>query len=70
MQGNGLSIPIHRDTISVTDVMVMDTAASAIVAANLSGTGSVTGVLRQAANITNVSSMPIPVKKIFRIITQ
>lgn len=61
MEGKGLSMPIQRDTMSVTEVMVIETAASDMVWASLSGTGSVTGVLLQAASITNVSSIPIPV---------
>lgn len=60
MLGKWDSIPIQRLTISVTEVIVMETAASAIVAANRSGTEAVIGVLRQAASITNVSSIPIP----------
>lgn len=43
--------------------MVMLTAASDIVWPILSGTDNFTEVLRQAANITNVSSIPIPVGK-------
>lgn len=59
--GNGLRIPIQKDTISVTDVIVIETAASESMLPILSGTDHFTGVLRHAANITNVSSMPIPV---------
>lgn len=62
MDGNGLSVPIHNDKMSVTEVIVMETAASDIVFPNLSGTEAVTGVRLQAANITNVSSIPIPIK--------
>ena len=58
--GNGLLFPIHKLTISVNDVMVMETAASESMWPVLSGTSMVTGVLRQAANITYVSSIPIP----------
>lgn len=60
MAGNGLNFPMQKLTMSVTDVMVIDTAASESVLANLSGTSMVTGVLLHAANMTNVSSMPIP----------
>lgn len=60
MAGNGLNLPIQKLTMSVTEVMVIDTAASDSVRANLSGTSIVTGVLLHAANITNVSSIPIP----------
>lgn len=54
-------MPIKKDNISVTEVMVIETAASDNIMAILSGTGSLGGVLRHAANITNVSSIPIPV---------
>lgn len=47
--------------MSVRDVMVMETAASLNVAAILSGTGFEMLVLLQAANMTKVSSIPIPV---------
>lgn len=60
-EGNGENIPIKKDNISVTEVMVIETAASDNMMAILSGTGSLGGVLRHAANITNVSSIPIPV---------
>lgn len=60
MEGNGLSMPIHRLTRSVTEVMVMETAASDSILATRSGTFIVTGVRLHAANITKVSSMPIP----------
>lgn len=49
--------------MSVSDVMVMLTAASLIMWPMRSGTESFTDVLRQAASITNVSSIPIPVEK-------
>lgn len=58
--GNGHMIPIQNDTISVNDVIVIDTAASDIITAIRSGTSILTDVRRQAANITNVSSIPIP----------
>lgn len=60
MAGNGLNLPIQKLTMSVTEVIVIDTAASDSVLANLSGTSMVTGVLLHAANMTNVSSMPMP----------
>lgn len=59
--GNGLMIPIQNDTISVSDVIVIDTAASDNIKPIRSGTDSFGDVRRHAANITNVSSMPIPV---------
>jgi len=62
MAGNGLNFPMQKLTMSVTEVMVIDTAASDSVLANLSGTSMVTGVRRHAANMTNVSSMPMPEK--------
>lgn len=60
MAGNGLNFPMQKLTMSVTEVMVIDTAASDSVLASLSGTSIVTGVLLHAANMTNVSSMPMP----------
>lgn len=60
--GNGLIIPIQNEMISVSDVIVIETAASDIMIPMRSGTSSLTDVRRQAANITNVSSIPIPVK--------
>jgi len=62
MAGNGLNFPMQKLTMSVTDVMVIDTAASESVLASLSGTSIVTGVLLHATNMTNVSSMPMPEK--------
>lgn len=56
-------MPMKKDIISVRDVMVIDTAASLNVAAILSGTGLEILVLLQAASITKVSSIPIPVKE-------
>lgn len=47
-------------TVLVTEVMVIDTAASLRVSPILSGTDFVGDVLLQAASITNVSSIPIP----------
>lgn len=46
--------------MSVTEVMVMETAASDNMIAIRSGTGSFGDALRHAASITNVSSIPIP----------
>lgn len=56
-------MPMKKDIISVKDVMVMETAASLNVAAILSGTGLEILVLLQAASMTKVSSIPIPVIK-------
>lgn len=58
--GNGLKMPIQKDTISVTEVIVIDTAASDSIKPIRSGTLSFIEVRRHAANMTNVSSMPIP----------
>lgn len=63
MPGKGLLLPIHKLTTSVKDVIVTDTAASASIFAVLSGTLMVIGVLLQAASITKVSSIPIPIGK-------
>lgn len=57
---NGLIIPKLNDTILVTDEMVMETAASDIIMPIRTGTGSFGDVRRQAASITNVSSIPTP----------
>lgn len=57
---NGLKMPIQNETISVTEVIVIDTAASDIIRPMRSGTLSFIEVRRHAANITNVSSIPIP----------
>lgn len=57
---NGLMIPIQNETISVTDVIVIETAASDIIKPIRSGTDSFGDVRRHAASITNVSSIPIP----------
>lgn len=56
----GLNTPMKKLTVSVTEVMVMETAASLNVCPILSGTDFVTEVLRQAASMTKVSSIPIP----------
>lgn len=58
--GNGEKMPMKKDSISVTDVIVMETAASESIIAIRSGTGSVGAVRLQAASITKVSSIPIP----------
>lgn len=62
--GKGLNKPIQKLIISVTDVIVIDTAASDIISPILSGTECFMDVLLQAANITKVSSRPIPKKTI------
>lgn len=53
--------PMKKDTMSVTEVIVMDTAASLKVCAIRCGTGSIMFVRLQAASMTKVSSIPIPV---------
>lgn len=53
-------MPMRNDTMSVNDVIVIETAASDNIKAILSGTASLTDVRRHAANITNESSIPIP----------
>lgn len=58
--GNGEKIPMKNDNMSVTDVIVIETAASDNIDAMRSGTGSFGEALLHAANITKVSSMPIP----------
>lgn len=60
--GKGEKMPIQKEIMSVSDVMVMLTAASDIMCAMRSGTDSFTDVRRHAANITKVSSIPIPVE--------
>lgn len=60
IDGNGLTTPISSDIISVNDVMVMETAASDNIRPIRSGTDNLTDVRRHAANITNVSSIPMP----------
>lgn len=50
--GKGLLLPINKLTISVSEVIVIETAASDSICAVLSGTFMVTGVLLHAANIT------------------
>lgn len=59
-EGKGLKTPIAKLMMSVTDVIVIETAASLSVIAILSGTLCFIEVLLQAANITKVSSIPIP----------
>lgn len=53
-------MPKVNETMFVRVVIVIETAASDIVRAILSGTDCFNEVRRQAANITNVSSIPIP----------
>lgn len=53
-------MPMKNESISVTEVIVMDTAASDNIIAILSGTESFGDARLHAANITNVSSIPIP----------
>lgn len=60
-EGNGLMMPIQKDIMSVSDVMVMDTAASDIVSAIRLSTPHLGEVRRHAASMTKVSSMPMPV---------
>lgn len=62
-EGNGENMPMKNDSMSVTDVIVMDTAASDNIFAIRSGTDILHEALRHAANITKVSSIPIPDKK-------
>ncbi len=59
--GKGVMTPIQKLIMLVTDVMVIDTAASSKEADILSGTGVWTEVRRHAPSMTNVSSMPMPV---------
>jgi len=59
-EGKGLETPIQKLHRSVTEVMVMDTAASLSIWAILSGTAFLIEVLLHAANVTKVSSIPIP----------
>ena len=59
-QGNGVMTPTKKLSISVTDVMVMDTAASLNASDIRSSTGACMLVRLQAPNITKVSSIPIP----------
>lgn len=61
--GNGLIMPIQKEIMSVSEVIVMLTAASDIMWPIRSGTDSFTDVRRQAASMTNVSSIPMPVEK-------
>lgn len=63
MDGNWLTIPIQNDIISVNEVIVIDTAASDNIKPIRSGTGNFGEVRRHAANITNVSSIPMPIEK-------
>lgn len=61
--GKGLSIPIQKLIISVTEVIVIETAASDNIFPIRSGTLCFIDVRLHAANITNVSSRPIPKTK-------
>lgn len=54
---------MKKDNISVTEVIVIETAASDNMIAIRSGTGSLGEARLQAANITNVSSIPMPENK-------
>lgn len=56
-------MPIQNDKISVREVIVIETAASDIVYPIRCSTDNLGEVRRQAASITNVSSMPIPFSK-------
>ena len=59
-EGKGVITPMKKEIILVREVMVILTAASAYVLDNRSATVSWRRVLLHAANITKVSSMPIP----------
>jgi hypothetical protein len=61
-EGNGVITPIQKLIMLVTEVIVMETAASSKDADILSGTDEWIDVRRQAPNMTNVSSIPIPEK--------
>lgn len=61
--GNGENIPIKNDNISVTEVIVIETAASDNIIPIRSGTGNFGEARLHAANITNVSSIPIPARR-------
>lgn len=58
--GKGEKMPMKNESMSVTEVIVIETAASDNMMAIRSGTGSLGEVLRHAASMTNVSSIPIP----------
>lgn len=58
----GLTIPVKNEILVVIDVIEIETAASDIMCPIRSGTDSFTDVRLHAANITNVSSIPIPLK--------
>lgn len=55
-----LTTPIKNEIIEVSEVIVIETAASDIVRPIRSGTDNLLEVCRHAANITNVSSIPMP----------
>lgn len=56
-------MPMRNEIKLVTEVMEMETAASAYVWPNRSGTGRRESVRRHAANKTKASSMPTPVER-------
>ena len=62
-EGKALVIPIKKLNMSVTDVIVTETAASESIKAVRFGTLSFKDDRRHADNITNVSSIPTPKKK-------
>ena len=57
-------VPMAKASASLTDVMVMDIAASEKAWRIRSSTVHVTSVLLQAATIMNMSSSPIPGAKV------
>lgn len=61
-EGNGVIVPIINDIKFVIDVIVIETAASEYVWPIRSGTLSRGFVRRHAANNTNASSIPTPIK--------
>ncbi len=63
-EGKGVMTPIQKLIMFVTEVIVMETAASSKEADILSGTDEWIEVRRHAPNMTNVSSIPIPAKGI------
>lgn len=63
-EGKGVMTPIQKLIMFVTEVIVMETAASSKEADILSGTDEWIEVRRHAPNMTNVSSIPIPGKGI------
>lgn len=61
--GKGEKMPMKNESISVTEVIVIETAASDNIIPIRSGTDSLGDARLQAANMTNVSSIPIPGRK-------